>query len=68
MTVAYALSLAFTLVYGHRAAFDRRAERILLPLLDVLQSVPILSSCPSCCLALLRSCLKRSLRNSLPSF
>src|SRR5690242_15022497 len=46
MFVAYALSLAFTLVYGYKAAVDRRAQRVLLPLLDVLQSVPILSFLP----------------------
>jgi NitT/TauT family transport system permease protein len=37
MTAAYALSLAFTLIYRHHAAFDRRAQRVLLPLPDVLQ-------------------------------
>ncbi len=46
MTAAYILSLAFTLVYGYKAAFDPRARRVLLPLLDVLQSVPILSFLP----------------------
>lgn len=52
MFVAYALSLAFTLVYGYKAAFDRRAQRVLLPLLDVLQSVPILSFLPVVLLSL----------------
>jgi NitT/TauT family transport system permease protein len=52
MTAAYALSLAFTLVYGYKAAFDRRARRLLLPLLDVLQSVPILSFLPVVLLSL----------------
>jgi NitT/TauT family transport system permease protein len=46
MSAAYILSLAFTLVYGYKAAFDPRARRVLLPLLDVLQSVPILSFLP----------------------
>jgi len=46
MFAAYALSLAFTLVYGYVAAKSRRAERVLMPLLDVLQSVPILSFLP----------------------
>lgn len=46
MLAAYALSLLFTLVYGYAAARYRRAEPILLPLLDVLQSVPILSFLP----------------------
>jgi NitT/TauT family transport system permease protein len=46
MLAAYALSLLFTLVYGYAAARYRRAEPVLLPLLDVLQSVPILSFLP----------------------
>ena len=52
MTAAYALSLSFTLVYGYKAAFDHRARRVLLPLLDVLQSVPILSFLPVVLLSL----------------
>ncbi len=46
MFAAYVLSVLFTLVYGRLAAHNRRAERIMLPLLDVLQSVPILSFLP----------------------
>ncbi|MER3475144.1 MAG: ABC transporter permease [Armatimonadota bacterium] len=46
MGAAYLLSLPFTLIYGYAAARSRRAEQILLPTLDVLQSVPILSFLP----------------------
>lgn len=46
MAAAYALSLVFTLIYGYVAAYNPRAERMLMPLLDVLQSVPILSFLP----------------------
>ncbi len=46
MAAAYVLSLLFTLVYGYVAAYNRRAEKVLMPLLDVLQSVPILSFLP----------------------
>ncbi len=46
MFAAYTLSLLFTLLYGYAAARYRRAEPILVPLLDVLQSVPILSFLP----------------------
>lgn len=42
MFLAYGLSLLFTFVYGSLMASSRRAEKILGPLLDVLQSVPIL--------------------------
>jgi NitT/TauT family transport system permease protein len=44
--IAYVLSLAFTLVYGYWAAKDARAERVLVPLLDILQSIPVLSFLP----------------------
>ncbi|AGC42289.1 ABC-type anion transport protein [Myxococcus stipitatus DSM 14675] len=50
--IAYALSLTFTLVYGYWAAKDRVAERVLLPLLDILQSIPVLGFMPGLVLAL----------------
>lgn len=46
MAMAYVLSFIFTLIYGYIAAYNPHAERILIPLLDVLQSVPILSFLP----------------------
>ena len=46
ITIAYVLSLAFTLVYGYIAAYNARAERFMIPLLDVLQSIPVLSFLP----------------------
>ena len=52
MTAAYALSMLFTLLYGRAAAYNRRAEQLLMPLLDVLQSVPILSFLPVVLLSL----------------
>jgi NitT/TauT family transport system permease protein len=42
MLVALALSLLFTFTYATLAAKSRRAEVLLVPLLDILQSVPIL--------------------------
>lgn len=42
MFAALACSLVFTFVYATLAAKSRRAGQILIPLLDVLQSVPIL--------------------------
>jgi NitT/TauT family transport system permease protein len=42
MFAALSWSLVFTLVYGYFAARSRRAERVLIPLLDILQSVPVL--------------------------
>jgi NitT/TauT family transport system permease protein len=42
MLAAMALSLVFTFTYATWAAKSRRAEQLLIPLLDILQSVPIL--------------------------
>ncbi|HMD49566.1 MAG TPA: ABC transporter permease subunit [Bryobacteraceae bacterium] len=50
--VAYALSLGFTVVYAWVAAHNARAERIMVPLLDTLQSIPVLSFLPGVMLAM----------------
>ncbi|WP_406677748.1 ABC transporter permease [Moorella sp. ACPs] len=47
MLGAYILSFIFTLTYGYKAGTDPRAERWLIPLLDILQSVPILGFFPA---------------------
>jgi NitT/TauT family transport system permease protein len=52
ITIAYGLSLAFTMVYGYVAAYNARAERFMIPLLDVLQSIPVLSFLPGVMLAM----------------
>ena len=52
MVFAYVLSLVFTLVYGHIAATNKRAERFMVPILDILQSIPILSFLPTVVLTL----------------
>jgi NitT/TauT family transport system permease protein len=52
ITIAYGLSLIFTLVYGYVAAYNPRAERFMIPLLDVLQSIPVLSFLPGVMLAM----------------
>jgi NitT/TauT family transport system permease protein len=52
ITIAYVLSLGFTLVYGYIAAYNARAERFMIPLLDVLQSIPVLSFLPGVMLAM----------------
>ena len=50
--VAYAISLAFALAYGYAAAKSKRAELVLIPLLDILQSIPVLSFLPGVMLAM----------------
>jgi NitT/TauT family transport system permease protein len=42
MFIALFCSVIFTFIYGYAAAHSHRAERILIPLLDILQSVPVL--------------------------
>ncbi len=51
---AYVLSLAFTLVYGTIAAHNHRAEKIMLPTLDVLQAIPVLGFLPGLVLFMIR--------------
>lgn len=52
MAIAYFLSLLFSLFYGYAAARNPAARKILMPVLDVLQSVPILSFLPVVLLSL----------------
>jgi len=44
--IAYVFSFLFTLVYGYAAASSPKAERFMIPLLDTLQSIPVLSFLP----------------------
>jgi NitT/TauT family transport system permease protein len=46
MCAAYAASLGFALAYGYYAATRRSGERVMIPVLDILQSVPILGFFP----------------------
>jgi len=50
--VAYGISLVFALAYGYAAAKSKRAEIVLIPLLDILQSIPVLSFLPGVMLAM----------------
>jgi NitT/TauT family transport system permease protein len=47
MAAAYAFSLLFAWTVGYQAATNPRAARVILPLLDVLQSVPVLGFFPA---------------------
>ena len=44
--VAYMLSFMFTLIVGYCAAKYRYAEKIIIPCLDILQSIPVLGFLP----------------------
>ncbi len=52
--IAYIISLVFTLLYGTIAAHSHTAERFMVPALDVLQSLPVLSFLPGLVLLFVR--------------
>ncbi|MGL5822329.1 MAG: ABC transporter permease [Sarcina sp.] len=53
MLAAYVLSLVFTLIYGHIAAHNEKAEKVMIPILDILQSIPVLSFLPAVLIGLM---------------
>jgi len=61
IVIAYLLSLGFTLVYGYIAAYNSTAERFMIPLLDILQSIPVLSFLPGVMLAMVALIPQRQL-------
>jgi NitT/TauT family transport system permease protein len=50
--VAYLLSLVFAVGYGYIAAYNPRAEAFMIAVLDILQSIPVLSFLPGVMLAM----------------
>ena len=58
---AYFLSLLFAVGYGYVAAYNRRLERVLIALLDILQSIPVLSFLPGVMLAMMKLIPSRQL-------
>ncbi len=50
---AYALSLLFSIWYGYTANRSAIHEKVMIPLLDVLQSIPVLSFLPGVVLAMI---------------
>jgi NitT/TauT family transport system permease protein len=50
--LAYVISLAIAIIYGYAAAHNRGAENVLIPLLDILQSIPVLSFLPAVMIAM----------------
>jgi NitT/TauT family transport system permease protein len=67
IAIAYALSLVFTFIYGYVAAYNARAERFMIPLLDTLQSIPVLSFLPGVMLAMVSLFPRRQLGIELGS-
>jgi NitT/TauT family transport system permease protein len=52
IAAAYLLSLLFALAYGYVAAHEKRAEGLMIAVLDILQSIPVLSFLPGVMLAM----------------
>jgi NitT/TauT family transport system permease protein len=50
---AYGISLIFTLIYGTIAAHNHTAEKVMIPALDILQSIPVLGFMPGVVLAMI---------------
>lgn len=53
IALAYILSLLFSIWYGYTANRSRIHEKVMIPLLDVLQSIPVLSFLPGVALAMI---------------
>ena len=53
MALAYFLSLVFAIGYGSLAAYNRRLQPFMVAILDILQSIPVLSFLPSVMLAMI---------------
>ena len=50
--LAYLLSLTFAISYGYLAAYNKRVEPFMIAVLDILQSIPVLSFLPGVMLAM----------------
>jgi NitT/TauT family transport system permease protein len=52
MGIAYILSLIFAVTYGRIAAYNKRLQPFMVAILDILQSIPVLSFLPGVMLAM----------------
>ncbi len=53
MLAAYLLSVVFSFAYAYTAAYNKSASKFMVPLLDILQSIPLLSFMPVVVLAMI---------------
>ena len=53
IAIAYLLSLIFAVSYGYIAAYNPRVEAWMIAVLDILQSIPVLSFLPGVMLAMI---------------
>lgn len=47
VSAAYLVSLIFSIAYGYLAASSKRAEDFMIPVLDILQSIPVIGFFPA---------------------
>ena len=66
--IAYFLSLGFTLIFGYAAAKNRFAEKLIVPFLDIGQSIPVLGFLPGLVLGLVSVFPKPILGSNSPVF
>ena len=59
--IAYGVSFLFTMIYGYAMARVAGAERLMLPVLDILQSIPVLGFLPGLVLGLVHLFPRRNL-------
>jgi len=52
IAISYAISLFVAILAGYAAAYNPRVERFLIPILDTLQSIPVLSFLPAVMLSM----------------
>src|SRR6202163_3988267 len=52
MATAYLASLVIAIAYGYIAAYNKRVEALMIAVLDILQSIPVLSFLPGVMLAM----------------
>lgn len=67
IAISYVISLVFSIGYGYLAAHNAKAERVMIPLLDTLQSIPVLSFLPGVMLAMVALFPRRQLGIELGS-
>src|ERR1700682_6303333 len=52
IAISYVITIVFSIGYGYLAAYNAKAERVMIPLLDTLQSIPVLNFLPGVMLAM----------------
>lgn len=67
IAISYVIALVFSVAYGYIAAYNKRAEKLMIPLLDTLQSIPVLSFLPGVMLAMVALFPRRQLGIELGS-